>query len=158
MWLAFATAALALSIGTSVAAPQTITERDSCERHSSQPVPKFEVVRKRRMGLGPGLEIYVSSPQVEGSRDKLVELCCQLARNYAKEDALFAWILTNRRAAKRYNPQGEGNDQATASSFVAPCGFSRESGKGDNSVEWKPDPTHPEQLVHIDLGLPPDRP
>jgi hypothetical protein len=134
--------------------PQVQNEKEACEQGSSK-VPKFRVVRKRRPFSKPGLELFVRISPSEVDRDKLIALSCHLGREYAREEMLNVWILDSERAAKRYNPQGEGNDEATASSFRAFYGFHHESASGSQSLEWKPDPNNRNRLIHIDLGAAP---
>jgi hypothetical protein len=134
---------------------QQSAEKDSCDRYLSAAKPKFEIVRKEKTTLRPGLQLFVSIPLSEANRSGLLTVGCQIGRDYAREPSLFVWILSNKRAAQRYNPQGEGNDRATASSFVALYGFDRNNGGSEQSLEWKPSPESPQHLIHIALGPPP---
>jgi hypothetical protein len=143
---------------TPLARAQTLEVKDSCERFRSQPVPKFRIARKNKLGLKPGLVLYVSISPSDRDRDKLIAVSSQLGRKYATEESLFVWILDSNRAAKRYNPQGEGNDRATNSAYVGLYAFVRDDGAGNQSLDWRSDPSNRGRLAHIDLGLPPDKP
>lgn len=143
---------------TRVASAQIVEEKDSCERLRSQPVPKFRIARKEKLGLKPGLVLYVSISPSDRDRDKLIAVSCQLGRQYATEDRLFVWILDSNRAAKRYNPQGDGNDRATNSSYIGVYSFLRDDAAGNQTLDWRSDPRNRDRLDHIDLGPPPDKP
>jgi hypothetical protein len=142
---------------TRVAWAQKVEANDSCERLQSQPVPKFRFARKNKLGLKPGLVLYVSISLSDRYRDKLIAVSCQLGRKYATEESLFVWILDSNRAAKRYNPQGEGNDRETNSVYVGLYAFVREDGAGNQALDWRSDPSNRDRLDHIDLGPPPDK-
>jgi hypothetical protein len=134
---------------------QVLTEKESCESYLSHEIPRFKLIRKSRPYSKPGLQLFVSISPSNVDRDKLIAMSCRLGKQYAHEHALSVWILDSDRAAKRYNPQGEGNDRVTASSFRALYGFDRENGTGSQSLEWRPDPDNKARLIHIDLGKAP---
>jgi hypothetical protein len=136
---------------------QEAAEKDSCERFRSQPIPKFRIVTKRNLGLKPGVEVFVSVSPSDRNREKLIVISCQLGRNYATEESLVAWILDSTRAAKRYNPQREGNDRATDASVVGVYSFIRGVANGNQLLDWRPDPNKQDKRLHIDLGPPPDK-
>jgi hypothetical protein len=135
---------------------QTISpEIDDCSKYQSRHIPKFKVVRKIRTGPS-SLELFVSISPTQTDRNDLTILSCQLGRLYAKEGTLSAWILDSKNAAKRYNPQGEGNDRLAESAVVGLYGFSKEPGKSyGQAFEWRQERSNRNSLVHIDLGAPP---
>ena len=138
---------------------QITSEKDTCEKYPRDAAPKFKVVRRTRKLAASSLVLFVSAAPRDATRDRLVALSCALGRKYSSEERLFAWILATERAAKRFHPQGEGNDRQTNLAYLGLYGFSREPGDAyGQSLDWKPNPLQPEHLVHIDLGPPPERP
>jgi hypothetical protein len=97
------------------------------------------------------LNVSVAPPDV--AEDKLLSLACKLGKDYASQQVLVVWILDNYAAAKRFNPQGEGNDTATSLAFRGSYYFSRE--KNDQSLGWLPDPHEHSSKIEIKLGPPP---
>ena len=156
LWVAFAAIAFVLAVPSGGAA-QKVEEKDYCERYLKHEVPRFRVARKHRTEIKPGLVLFVSIAPSDVERDKLVALACKLGRDYANEEALYVWILDSYKAARRYSPQGEGNDRTTNLSFRASYGFFCDSGKCEHSLDWWPDPLDRSRWVHIDLGEPPER-
>ena len=148
----------ALIPGAAKAQTTSPTETDKCEKYRSQSVPRFKVVRKTRIGSGSALLLFVTIAPVGVDRNRLIALSCQLGIDHSVENELFVWILDNERAAKHYNPQGEGNDRATASAVVGLYGFSRRQGGPayGQSLEWRPNRAN-RQVIHIDLGPPPEK-
>jgi hypothetical protein len=65
------------------------------------------------------------------------------------------WIFDNSRAAKRYNPQGEGNDTPTALAMRGSYSFSRE--ENDQALTWWPNPQDRCRYAKVTLGAPPIR-
>jgi hypothetical protein len=131
-------------------------EKDVCLKYQKRQVPRYRVARESRTNTTQTLFISIAPAQTD--RDSLVALSCQLGRDHIAQDALFVWILDNYRAAKRYNPQGEGNDRSTASSFVGLYGLSRQLGRTyGQTLEWRPNRAERGRLVHIDLGPPPKK-
>ncbi len=154
-FLIAATAVFVLRPSASDAQVLTETEKESCERYLSHKIPKFKIVRKSRPYSKPGLELFVSILPSEVERDNLIALSCHLGKEYARENVLSVWILDSERAAKHFNPQGEGNDKATASSRRALYGFDHENGAGSQSIQWTPDPNKRARMILIDLGVAP---
>jgi hypothetical protein len=131
-------------------------EKDDCLKYQKTQVPLYRVARESR--TDSALTLFISIAPAQTDRDSLLALSCQLGRDHVAQDALFVWILDNYRAAKRYNPQGEGNDRSTASSFVGLYGFSRQpGGTYGQTLEWQPNRADRGSLVHIDLGPPPKK-
>jgi hypothetical protein len=155
---------LALSIITILCPPvvrsvgaQVITEKDTCEHYLQAKAPKFTIVRKQRTNLKEGaLFLYISIAPPDATRDNMLAVACSIGKNHADEKALFVYIFDNLHAAKRYNPQGEGNDKATISSYLGMYGFSREDANSFQGLDL-PDPGNSRRLTHIDLGPPPIR-
>jgi hypothetical protein len=155
---------LALSIITILCPPsvrsagaQAITEKDTCQQYLQAKAPKFTIVRKQRTNLKEGaLFLYVSIARPDAIRDNMLAVACAIGKNHADEKALFVYIFDNSHAAKRYNPQGEGNDKAAISSYLGMYGFSREDANSFQGLDL-PGPGNPRRLTHIDLGPPPIR-
>lgn len=138
---------------------QTSSETDTCQKYLPSIIPKFKIVRETRKMTKSSLVLFVSVLPSDATRNRLIAVSCQLGKKYASEQNLFVWILDSERAAKKFNPQGEGNDTETNLAYLGLYGFSREPGKAHGqSLEWKPDPLNFKRLVHIDLGPPPKRP
>jgi hypothetical protein len=135
---------------------QTISpEIDDCSKYQSRRIPKFKVVRKVRTGPN-SLALFISISPAQTDRDDLITPSCHLGRLYAEAGTLSAWILDSKNAAKRYNPQGEGNDRSTESAVIGLYGFSKEPGKSyGQAFEWRQERSNRNSLVHIDLGAPP---
>lgn len=131
---------------------QEIRSKETCQSDQKHAAPRYRVAKKYRTDLKPGLVMFVSVAPSEIDRDKLIALACELGRKYLNEDRLSVWILDSYRAARRFHPQGEGNDRQTNLSRRALFGFSRENGDGEQSLEWWPDPIDRNRRVHIDLG------
>jgi hypothetical protein len=139
-------------------ARQEPVETERCEVYAKQTVPKFHLAKKYRTHPKPGLVLFVSIAPSDVHQEKLLALVCKLGRDHAVEEALWVFVLDSYRAAKRFNPQGEGNDRQTALSYRAGYWFWRETGKDAHSLDWWPDPYDRSRSIHIDLGNPPRRP
>lgn len=138
---------------------QITSEMDTCEKYPPEIAPKFRIVRETRKMTESSLVLFVSVARGGATRNHLVALSCQLGRKYSSEENLFVWILNSERAAKKFNPQGEGNDRQTNVAYLGLYGFSRETKHAyGQSLDWRPDSLHPDRLVHIGLGPPPERP
>lgn len=137
---------------------QTAIEQATCEHFSSAMVPTFKIVRSTRKTTRSSLVLFVSVAPADMTRDHIVALSCRLGKRYSSEQNLFVWIFDSRRAAMRFNPQGEGNDRQTNLAYRALYGFSRQPGaKYGQTIDWRPNAQEVSRWVHIDLGLPPDR-
>ena len=136
-------------------------ESDTCETYLKQKPPKYRLARQfhTQTNYGSALHIFVSIDQKDVTRDKLLALSCKLGIDHANEENFFVFILDTHRAAKRFNPQGEGNDRQTNLADRAFYAFSRERGDAyGQSLTWKPDRYDPDRWVNIELGRPPERP
>jgi hypothetical protein len=146
---------LLLSAVPLVQGQQHSNESATCDSYLNQGVPKFHVERKFRTDLRPGLVLFVSVAPSDIHRERLLILSCPLGRKHAAESALYVWIFDSRAGGQRYNSGGEGNDEETTRSRRGLYGFSREGGKGNQSLDWWPDRSAQDRLVHVDLGEPP---
>jgi hypothetical protein len=139
-------------------AAQGTSEKDSCDRYTSQPIPKFRVAKKFRNEPKPGLSLFISISPSAFQRDKLLALVCDLGRRHAKEESLFVFVLNSYKAASQYNGSGEGEDYETMTSPLVFYAFLRHDGTGNQSMAWSPDRYNASTRIHIDLGEPPPRP
>lgn len=129
---------------------------DSCDAHLDDKVPQFRVASKFTNNRAQAVVIRVSIASVDVTQDKLIGLVCKLARDHVNERLLGVWILDDYRAAKRYNPQGEGNDEATDRSMRASYTFARSD--NSQSLTWWPDPRYRSKAITVKLGAPPPLP
>lgn len=131
-------------------------DQETCQSYLNVRMPNYKIARLIRGDTGPVLDVYVAMKPRDIIREKLLVIGCKLGMKYAKEQTLFVYVFDDPRAAKRFNPQGEGNDRATNLSYRAVYSFSREPGYGyGQSLAWKPDRNDPDHWVNIDLGGPP---
>ena len=93
------------------------------------------------------LVIHASMDKKYFNESDLVTIACQMRREYAHEKEFLLRIFDNYNAARRYNSQGEGNSRATADSFRAEYGFSRET--KHQQLRWRPSFEIPEKWVDI---------
>jgi hypothetical protein len=126
-----------------VAAPfargnQKGAETVSCETYSKLQAPKFRVARKFLLEPKAGLDLFISISPSDYSHDRLLALVCKLARENADQPLFNLRVFNSYSGAKRYHPQGEGNDSNAVNSFLAWYSFNRETNK--HSLEWRPDP------------------
>jgi hypothetical protein len=91
-------------------------ERDDCNRYLSDKTPDFRIAKRYRTDLKPGIVLQLSLAPSDATRDKLLTLACKLGRKYADNQDVYIWFMDSYRAAKLYNPQGEGNDSEAARS------------------------------------------
>jgi hypothetical protein len=131
-------------------------ESSPCDRYSREKLPKFHLARQIRNESLHSIVLFISVATRDITQDRLLTLSCSLGKTYAKNETLVVWILDDRKAAKRYNPQGEGNDSATSLAYRASYSFSRE--KNDQSFGWLPDRGNYSSAVEIKLGPPPPIP
>lgn len=137
---------------------QRTQERADCSAYVGRKIPTFRVAKKSRTDKGRALVLSISLAPSDVDREKLIALACKLGRDHAAEEGLFVWILDSYRAAKRYSPQGEGNDRQTELAYRGSCGFTRDPQAGyGQTLAWWPDPYDRNRFVHIDLGPPPLR-
>jgi hypothetical protein len=148
----------AVFVPAPTSAAEVLNEKESCERYASFKVPKFKVIRKSRPYSLPGLQLFVSILPSDVERDKLIALSCHLGKEYAREKMLSVWILDSEKAAKHFNPQGEGNDRATNSARRVLYGFDHQDGAGSQSLQWTPDPNNRARMIVVDLGIAPTLP
>ena len=144
-------------VGVPSIAAQGKSEKDTCDRYTSQPIPKFRVARKYRTEPDPGLSLFVSISPSAFQRDKLLALVCDLGRRHAEEESLYVFVLDSYKAASQYIV-GEGQDRETMLSPVVSYRFRRNDGTGHQSLDWLSDRYDDSTSVHIDLGEPPPRP
>lgn len=132
-------------------------ERDDC-RAQHEGVPKYHVVRHYTTDLKRGLALFMDIATADVTREKLVALVCRVGTDHSQEQSLFVYIFDSKRAAKRFNPQGEGNDRQSNLEYRGLYWFSREPGKAyGQSLDWRPDRDDINSWVHIDLGPPPQK-
>jgi len=132
-------------------------EPTSCNNYLREKAPKFRLARLNQNENMQSATLFISVSPIDITQDKLLILSCSLGRTYAKKQILVVWILDDYKAAKRYNPQGEGNDFATITALRASYGFSRE--ENDQSLTWWPDRrNHYGSTVEVKLGPPPPCP
>jgi hypothetical protein len=129
---------------------------NSCDSYLRETPPKFRIAQQDRNESRRAVILQISLAPRDITQDKLLTLSCSLGRTYAKNQTLNVLILDSYRAAKRFNFQGEGNDNKTALSFRAIYGFSRED--DDQSLTWWPIRGNDESTVKIKLGSPPPVP
>lgn len=129
---------------------------NSCDSYLRETPPKFRIAQQDRNESRRAVILQISLAPRDITQDKLLTLNCSLGRTYAKNQALVVWMFDDYRAAKRYNPQGEGNDNKTALAFRAIYGFIRED--NDQSLTWWPIRGNDESTVKIKLGSPPPVP
>jgi hypothetical protein len=128
---------------------------DKCLEHTKAPA-KYRVAKQYRTDVRSGLVLFVSTDPVNLQPDKVLALVCALARLHAAEEFLSVYVLDDYRAAKKYNPNGEGNDRRTDLAFRGQYGFTRYPANGLwQEFDWRADPDGP--FVHVDLGAPPER-
>lgn len=102
--------------------------------------------------------MFVSVDPKKVSRNNLLALSCKLGADHANEEKFFVFILDTHRAARRFNPQGEGNDRKTNLAYRGSYGFWRDNANAGQSLGWKPDRFDPDRWIEIDLGAPPPQP
>ncbi len=144
---------VALAFGLALVSEHTYAIRemsDSCHAHSKEKVPKYRIAQQHRNEGRKSVVLNVSVAPSDVSQMKLISLACKLAMTYASEKALVIWILDDYRAARRFNPQGEGNDAATTYAFRGSYSFNREN--NDNSLIWLPDPNDHSSRIEVKLG------
>jgi hypothetical protein len=127
--------------------------REDCSQVAVSNAPRYRIVRQSRGDAKPTLFLWVSVQEKAINRSSLVALVCSLALKYSNESALAAWIFTNPKAAKDYDPTHEGNKAATERSLLATYGFSRDD--ASHSLDWYPDTNNRSVKVHIDFVMPP---
>jgi hypothetical protein len=145
-------------VGAPSIAAQGKSEKDTCDRYTSQPIPKFRVAKKYRNEPKPGLTLFVSISPSAFQRDKLLALVCDLGRRHAEEESLFVFVLNSYKAASQYNASGEGEDYETMISPLVLYAFLRRDGTGNQGMDWYPDRDNASTSIHVDLGEPPPRP
>jgi hypothetical protein len=129
---------------------------DSCDSYSKEKPPKFRLARQHRNESRQALILHISVAPRDVTQDRLLTLGCSLGRNYANNQALVVLIFDNHRAARRYNPQGEGNDEKMELAYRASYGFDRDDKR--QSLDWRPTRDNHESNVEIKLGPPPPVP
>jgi hypothetical protein len=107
---------------------------EDCSNFAGKPVPKFRIEKTMRGDREPALIVYISISKKDIEREQIVTLACALGRAHSTEQTFVAWIFDDARAAKSYNPQGEGNSKETVRSLVASYGFSKGVGEHFHSV------------------------
>ena len=152
VWLAVALLAVA---GVRICEAQVLRVSDSCAVHLNSRIPRFRIARNFENAAARGRVIKLSIAPKDVTQDQLISLVCKLARDYANEQVLVVWILDNHQAARRYNPQGEGNDTPTDLAMRASYSFSREG--NDQDLTWWPEPQDRSRYVKLALGEPPTR-
>jgi len=133
-------------------------ESDTCETYLKQKPPKYRLARQfyTHTNYGSALHTFVSIDQKDVTRNKLFALSCKLGVDHANEEDFFVYILDTPRAARRFNPQGEGNDRQTNLADRGFYAFVRDRGNAyGQSLTWKPDRDDPDRWVNIELGPPP---
>ena len=126
-----------------------------CEEHRGETVPKFKIERQFRGDRGPLLELFVSVSRKDISREAILALSCHIGQLHSSEPVLVVWIFDNRKAARAYNPQGEGNSRQIVSSLLGSYGFNKDATHRFHSLEWYKVPGDPRSIEHIDFGMPP---
>jgi len=129
---------------------------DSCDSYSRQTPPKFRIARHDQNESLQIVSLFISVAPRDIAQDKLLSLGCSLGRTYAHNQALVVLIFDNYRAARRYNPQGEGNDEKMELAYRASYGFDRDDKR--QSLDWRPVRDNHESRVEINLGSPPPVP
>lgn len=119
-------------------------------------MPKFKIEREERGDRGPLLVLFISVSHSDINRNAIVALSCHLSRSYSSEQSVIAWIFDSKKAAKTYNPQGEGNSKDMLNSFIGDYGFSKNPPHPYHSLAWYEVPGDPQSVQHIDLGPPPN--
>lgn len=127
---------------------------NTCANYVGEAPPQFRVARETRNDARHAITVSVSIARASVTQDKLVSLACELGRVYAKNQTVVAWIFDSYRAAKRYNPQGEGNDGVTNRALRATYVFSRADSV--HELRWLPDPSDESQSIKFELGPVPD--
>lgn len=133
-------------------------ESDTCEAYLKREAPKYRIARQfhTHTNYESALFVFVSVNRSDVTRDKLLALSCKLGLDRANERDFFVYILDTPRAAKRFNPQGEGNDRQTNLADRGFYAFVRDSGNAyGQSLTWKPDRDDPDRWINIELGPPP---
>ena len=146
-------ALLVIPIVLAMSSHATEAESASCESYITKTPPKFRVADHIRNESKHSTILFVSVSPHERTLDKLLTLGCSLGRAYAHDQIFTVFIFDDFRTAKRYNPQGEGNDSKMARSFLASYGFSREDDY--QTFTWFREPGNNSSVVEIDLGSPP---
>lgn len=126
----------------------TASEPASCDNYLREKAPKFHLARQNQDNEFAILYISVASREI--TEEKLLTLSCSLGKTYARKQILVVWIFDNLRAAKHYNPQGEGNDAAMISALRASYGFGRK--ENDHSLTWWPDRRNRDKTVDVKLA------
>lgn len=132
-------------------APQN-GEKDTCDSFLKQEVPAFRIAKRYRTDLKLGIVLQISVAPSDIERDKLLALACKLGRKYGDKKSVYVWVCDSFQAAKRYNPQSEGNDSETMHSCRARYGLI--VGTREESLDWRPDRNNPGRWIHIDLSRP----
>jgi len=145
-------APIALPVYLHAAASQS----SSCDGHLREESPKFRLARQIRNESMQSVILFVSITPRDITQDKLLTLSCSLGKTYARNQSFVLWLFDSYKAAKRFNPQGEGNDSATELAFRSFYSFSRE--ENEQSFSWLPDPGNYASTVKIKLGPPPPLP
>jgi hypothetical protein len=150
-------ALIAFGLATAyLCAGQSPPRSDSCDRALKKTSPKFRIARRSQNAARHALVLWVSVAPHDVAEDKLLSLGCKLGSDYANEQVLVVWIFDTDAAAKRFNPQGEGNDAATSLALRGSYYFSREN--KDQSLGWFPDPRDHSRHIEIKLGPPSPNP
>jgi hypothetical protein len=102
------------------------SESAPCDGYLREKAPKFRLVRQIQNESMRFEVLFISVAPGDITQGKLLTLSCSLARTYAMKQTLVVWMLDNYGAAKRFNPQGEGNNSAIVSALRASYSFSRE--------------------------------
>jgi hypothetical protein len=134
----------------------TDAKSGSCAAYSTEKPPQFRVAKKNRNDGWQSVELFISVAPRDDTQDRLLTLGCHIGEIYAKAQILTVWILNDYRAAKHFNPQGEGNDRVTNSAFSGSYYFNRNT--NDQSLTWLSEPGSHASTVKIELGPPPPVP
>jgi hypothetical protein len=150
--------AAASPVALAASRSQLMSESAQCKDYLSWKIPRFRVARKDISEDGSAVVLYISIAPSYIDREDLITLGCALGRQYADRDSLRVHIMDSYRAAKRFNPQGEGNDRQTNLSNRASYGFGRDTHGGTSGqyLDWRPSADEP-GWNHIDLGPSPVR-
>jgi hypothetical protein len=132
------------------------TEHDSCITHENIPIPRYHIERTVKIDNGRGLLVFVSVQPSTIDRREFIAVGCALGKRFATLDSLAAYIFTDRRAAKEYNPQGEGNSRAIIAAFRAVYRLARSTDVSGQALDLRTNPDSPYPNIEILLGAPPD--
>ena len=149
-------ALLVIPIVLATSSHATEAKSASCESYRARTPPKFRVADHIRNENKRSTILFISVSPHEQTLDELLTLGCSLGRDYAHNQIFTVFIFDDFRTAKRYNPQGEGNDSKMARSFLASYGFSREDDY--QTLTWFREPGNNSSLVEINLGPTPPMP